>query len=409
MTPEGQLREWLDGLAALGGAVSAAEAIVADGERIRFRHAAGFRVGGERLVAGTGARFDAASLTKPWVATLALALDAAEAAAPGGGLSLRERLPLAAARTPALAPTLEDLLRHRAGMPVWMPLAIRLGKRLGEADALKGFLLGERRSDSSGAAGSAAESTRSTVQDLDRESGQDARSEGESVHPTRPFNESLSSFEGSPNPRVYSDLGYILWGLLAEARCERSLDSLLDERVCAPLGVPGLGALAAEPPNAVECRLDNGREVELAAAQGLTLARSRSFHRGVPQDGNARALRAAGIFAAHAGLFVTADEMLALGREWLRPGRLLTSSQVESALAGDESAYALGWARASVDGSAGPALSSPSFGHTGFTGGSLWIDPEREQIFLLLAHRLSSTVDFQPHRREFHRRAAQLG
>jgi CubicO group peptidase (beta-lactamase class C family) len=409
VTPEGQLREWLDGLAALGGAVSAAEAIVADGERIRFRHAAGFRVGGERLVAGTGARFDAASLTKPWMATLALALDAAEAAAPRGGLSLRERLPLAGARTPALAPTLEDLLRHRAGMPAWTPLALRLGRRLGDAVALKGFLLGERQTDSSVPASSAAEAIRSSAQDLDRESRRDAIPAGDSVHPTLPFNESLSSFEGSPNPRVYSDLGYILWGLLAEARCERSLVSLLDERVCAPLGVSGLGALAFEPPNAVECRLDNGREVELAAAQGLNLSRSRSFHRGVPQDGNARALRAAGIFAAHAGLFVTADEMLALGREWLRPVRLLTRAQIDSALAGDESAGALGWARAGADGSAGPALSSASFGHTGFTGGSLWIDPVRSRIFVLLAHRLASAADFQPFRREFHRFAASLG
>jgi CubicO group peptidase (beta-lactamase class C family) len=168
--------------------------------------------------------------------------------------------------------------------------------------------------------------------------------------------------------------------------------------------VAPLGAAAAAPPDPVECRLDNGKEVELAAAQGLRLAPQRSFHLGVPQDGNARAL---GRLAGHAGLFVTADEMLALGREWLRPSRILSPAARDAALAGD-GAYALGWARWSADGSGGPALSRSSFGHTGFTGGSLWIDRERGRIHVLLAHRLASRVDFNPFRRELHRLAAAL-
>jgi len=407
VTGGGQLREWLDGLADLGGVVSAAEAIVSDGERIHFRHASGFRVGGERLVAGSGARFDAASLTKPWMATLALALDAAEQAAPGSGLSLRERLPLPVAATDALAPTLEDLLRHRAGLPAWTPLALRLGRRLGDVVALKSFLLGERRSDPSPPPGSAVSSAQPVTRDLHRGAKLDARPTGEGAIPTVPFDESFSSFEEKKNRCVYSDLGYVLWGLLAEERLGRSLAGLLDERVCAPLGLPGLGGLACDPQNAVECRLDNGKEVELAAAQGLTLARSRSFLRGMPQDGNARGLRAAGLFPAHAGLFVTADEMLALAWEWLRPGKVLTSAQVETSLVGDGE-LALGWSRGHEGGSAGPALSRGAFGHTGFAGGSAWIDPERERIFVLLAHRLTSEIDFQPFRREFHRLAATL-
>ena len=66
-----ELTAYLDGLARPGAAVSAVEVVVADPQQIRFRHAAGYRVGGERLQ--PGARFDAASLTKPWMATLALA------------------------------------------------------------------------------------------------------------------------------------------------------------------------------------------------------------------------------------------------------------------------------------------------------------------------------------------------
>jgi CubicO group peptidase (beta-lactamase class C family) len=351
----GPLARFLAELARLGGVVSAAEALVAEAGRVLWRGAAGFRVGGEALAAGAGARFDAASLTKPWMATLALVLDRQ------GSLPLAARLgDLAPAVAPALAArTLEDLLRHRAGLPAWTPLAVRLGRRFREREALVELLAGG----------------------------------------TLPS----ASPVGVPAGALYSDLGYILWGLLAERSTGRNLADLLDGEVCAPLGLPPLGALSTEPPFPVECRLDNGREVELAAEQGIHLARQRSFLQGHPQDGNARAL---GFLTAHAGLFVTADEMLALAREWLAPGRLLTRDQVERAVAGD-GGWALGWARASADGSSGPALPPAAFGHAGFTGGSLWLDPQRGRILLLLAHRLTSQIDFNPFRREFHRLAAQ--
>ena len=345
------MREWLDALASLGGAVSALEAVVADGERVRFRHAAGSRVGGERLVAASGARFDAASLTKPWMATLALALDAEG----GGELRLRELLP------EADETTLESLLRHRSGLPAWIPGAVRLGRDLSDAAKLRDFLLEELRS-------------------------------------------------GEAGDCVYSDLDYLLWGLLAEERCGESLAELLDRRVCAALDLPALGAMALGEAiaNPVECRLDNGQEVLLAAEQGIERAPQRAFLRGVPQDGNARALHAAGRIGAHAGLFVTADEMLTLAREWLSPGRVVSRRAAARALAGDGE-YALGWARWSESGSSGPALSPASFGHTGFTGGSVWIDPERERIYLLLTHKLASSLDFNPIRREYQARAAELG
>jgi CubicO group peptidase (beta-lactamase class C family) len=350
----GPLDRYLAELARLGGVVSAVEALVAGESAVLWRGAAGFRVGGERLEPAAGARFDAASLTKPWMATLALALDRR------GSLPLATSIgELAPRAAPALAGhTLEDLLRHRAGLPAWTPLALRLGRGLREREAVRDF---------------------------------------------------LAELGAAPGPETaaatpaYSDLGYILWGLLAEQRTGRTLAALLDAEVCAPLGLAPLGALAAEPPQAVECRLDNGREVELAAGQGLRLSRQRSFLRGQPQDGNARAL---GFLTGHAGLFLTADELLALGREWLEPGRLLGRAAVARALA-DGGPWALGWARASGDGSSGPELaaSGRAFGHTGFAGGSLWIDPAARRIYLLLAHRLASAIDFNPFRREFHRLA----
>jgi CubicO group peptidase (beta-lactamase class C family) len=71
--------------------------------------------------------------------------------------------------------------------------------------------------------------------------------------------------------------------------------------------------------------------------------------------------------------------------------------------------YALGWARQSDSGSSGAALPREAFGHTAFTGASLWIDPRRRRIHVLAAHRRSSTSDFNRARREFHRLAGELG
>jgi CubicO group peptidase (beta-lactamase class C family) len=346
----GPLESFLASLARPGGVVSAVEALVADAERVLWCGVAGFRVGGEPLVAGAGARFDAASLTKPWMATLALALDA------GGELALerrvREIFPDAAG--PLAERSLEELLRHCSGMKPWAPLAVRLARDIGERQALKDYLLGEPLEDAG----------------------------------------------PSPAP-LYGDLDYLLWGLCAEHALSEPLGSLLDRCVAAPLGLGAIGDLAAAPPAAVECRLDNGREVELAREQGVELSPQRPVLAGRPQDGNARAL---GYLTAHAGLFLSADELLALGREWLRPGRLLGRAQVARALAGG-GAWAQGWTRASAGGSGGAALSPRAFGHAGFTGGSLWVDPDAGRVYLLLAHRLSSRIDFNGFRREFHRLA----
>ena len=68
-----------------------------------------------------------------------------------------------------------------------------------------------------------------------------------------------------------------------------------------------------------------------------------------------------------------------------------------------------GWERRFDGWSGGTACSDETIGHTGFTGGSVWIDHERRRIYALLAHRLRSLVDFNPSRREFHRLAAAVG
>ena len=94
--------------------------------------------------------------------------------------------------------------------------------------------------------------------------------------------------------------------------------------------------------------------------------------------------------------------------EWLRPGRLFSPEAKARALAWGSGLYALGWVRRNVLGSAGPALGPDSFGHSGFAGGSLWIDPDASdaseggRLLALLGARTDPAVDMNAWRRRFH-------
>ena len=310
--------------------------------RTLWRDAAGeARSGSQRRPARVSTRFDYASLTKPFAATLALVLDRS------GELPLSVRVGEIFPDTcPALGrATLESLLRHRSGLADWAPL-YALARRRDEAlaEILSGRFLGARRG-------------------------------------------------------TYSDLGYILWGFACERVTGRPWQELLDARVLRPLGVATVTGPQRDAPSIAECRCDNGKEVDLARRIGVKVAERRVVRSGVPQDGNARFL---GPATAHAGLFGDAAALMELGREWLQPARVLVPQQIERALGGPRGPYALGWARRRVRGTAGPAFDSSAFGHVGFTGGSLWIDPRRRIICVLLGHRVDARSDLRPWRRRFH-------
>ncbi len=341
--PDPALARFLDE-AVSGGRVSAAVALVGDGRRIRRWAAAGERTAGRAVRPSD--LFDLASLTKPLAATLALRLDRAG------------RLPLALPvgkvwpdARPALARRpLEALLRHRAGFVPWTALYRRC-----------------RRRDS-------------VARLLTTEAG---------LHGAR--------------AGTYSDLGYALWGLAAERVLGADLAAIFRRHLLRPLGGRRIAARPGRARRPVECRLGNDREVALAAALGLRVAHLPEPPPGEPQDGNARFL---GGLGAHAGLFAAAPALWRLAREWLVPGDLLEPAAVERALAGG-GPYALGWARRRVRGPAGPALSPSAYGHAGFTGGSLWIDPERDRIHVLLAHRLKVEPGTEAWHRRFHALAAR--
>jgi CubicO group peptidase (beta-lactamase class C family) len=352
------------------GAVSAAVALAGDRQGILWSRAAGWARRPPPAPAAGGTWFDFGSLTKPFVATLALTLDRT------GELPLSlpvgEILP-GAARALAGVP-LAELLRHRAGFQAWTPLYARCHS-LAEVEELlaSGELLGARAG-------------------------------------------------------TYSDLDYLLWGLAAERALGRPLAALVAERVLAPLGLGGAAAAApGDRPEVAESLMDTGREVELAAGAGLPIAPLPAPAPGWPQDGNARFLvglaaaggagggstaapapPGSGRLLGHAGLFGSAAALWRLGAEWLAPGRLLHEESVARALAGS-GPFALGWWRRRHRGSGGPALSPSAFGHSGFAGGSLWIDPACGRVLVLLAHRTGPAVNMNRWRRRFHAAALRGG
>jgi CubicO group peptidase (beta-lactamase class C family) len=328
------------------GAVSAVAARVSPGAEGRetWTGAAGH--------AGPETRFDFGSLTKPFVATLAVVLD--ESGELSLGLPLGKIWPGADPRLAGLP--LANLLCHRSGLAAWAPLYARCRSR----EEVLALLLG-----------------------------------GELL--------------GAELP-TYSDLDYLLWGQAAAARLGRPLGDLLRERVLAPLGLSGV-SLAAGTPGApgddvAESLMGTGKEVELAAEQGIEVADLGPPAPGTVQDGNARFLARLGVdLPGHAGLFGRAADLAALGLEWLRPGRLFSGAAQARALAAGSGLYSLGWVRRNVAGSAGPALGPESFGHSGFAGSSLWIDPAVSpggRLLVLLGARTDPAVDLNTWRRRFH-------
>ena len=122
--------------------------------------------------------------------------------------------------------------------------------------------------------------------------------------------------------------------------------------------------------------------------------------------------------SGHAGLFSTVEETYKIARQFLAEETVLLKPET-CALFRTNFTKGLNEARsvafqlaATPDSTAGDALSKDSFGHLGFTGTSLWIDPTKERIFILLTNRThareSPFANINDTRREFHRIAANL-
>jgi CubicO group peptidase (beta-lactamase class C family) len=182
---------------------------------------------------------------------------------------------------------------------------------------------------------------------------------------------------------TYSDLGAIVLTQAVEAVYGERLDALADRRVFQPLGMTSTRFL---PPAGWQDRI---APTELEAWRGRVL-------RGEVHDENAAVMDGV---SGHAGLFGSADDLLTFaewllvqadGRPTVRASVLREFTRRQNIVPG--STRALGWDMPSPENSsAGTRLSRNSFGHTGFTGTSLWIDPEHHVAIALLSNRVNPT------------------
>ncbi len=175
----------------------------------------------------------------------------------------------------------------------------------------------------------------------------------------------------------YSDIGFIILGVALERLADESLHHFCQREVLGPLGM-------------THTTFNPARQLHNSIAP--TVDDQTFRHRlvqGEVQDENASVL---GGVAGHAGLFATAQDVAAFahamlqgGQPILRPETLAVFTRRESSPEG--TSRALGWDTPSRPSQSGQYLPTSSFGHLGYTGTSLWIDPERKLSITLLTNR----------------------
>lgn len=310
-----------------------------------------------RLRATVDTIWDLASLTKPLI-TGTLALQAVAA----GSISLLERVSTylpELGETEKRNMTVLDLLTHRGGFQAWYPLYTQ---GLGDAAYLE-----------------------------------------EIRH--RPL-------RYLPGTRViYSCLGFILLHQIIERVAGRPVEEIAAAEIFEPLGITSAGF---NLPDRLKTRIaatewGNANERQMVYRRGLEFDRFRDYLIwGEVNDGNAYYM---GGVAGNAGLFGTARDVFAIaktyldGRETLLPEEIVAQSRRNYTM-GLEENRGLAWQLQTPRGDHPTSmLSEGTFGHTGFTGTSVYVDPERDLIMVILTNRLHPTckpLNTQYIRRMFH-------
>jgi beta-N-acetylhexosaminidase len=240
---------------------------------------------------------------------------------------------------------------------------------------------------------------------------------------------------------VYSDFGFILLGTIVERVSGMPLDVFAARNIFEPLGlrdtgfnplgwtvaadgrvVRALGPSLPMPATVDSQANDDGNGMpavvvpparsplaaRIAPTEVDTVFRHTHVH-GVVHDENAFAM---GGVAGHAGLFSSARDLAVVAQMLLDHGayagvRIFSAAVVDTFTHrfSAASTRALGWDTPGPESSAGDYFSASSFGHTGFTGTSIWIDPERDLFVVLLTNRVDPTRAEQrigPLRRQVH-------
>jgi CubicO group peptidase (beta-lactamase class C family) len=312
----------------------------------------------EEYAASLDTIYDLASLTKPLVTGLlcALRIERGELALDGEvGFHLPEF-----DRSDKCTLTLGQLLTHTSGLPAWRPLYIEAADR---SDVLRAI--------------------------------------------------AAQPLESAPGTRVrYSDLGFITLGLLIERLAGAPLAEVARREIFEPLA---LSRTFFNPERALRAEVaacESGNLYEREMCREMKAGEWANWREhliwGEVHDGNAHFLGGA---AGHAGLFSTARETLRLAEQFLPESTRLLQAETcalfrTNMTEGLNEARSLSWELATPDSTAGPTLPPDSFGHTGFTGTSCWIDPQRARTFILLTNRTHARplpfVNINRVRRAFH-------
>lgn len=318
----------------------------------------------QRIAATLNTVYDLASLTKPLITGLLCARQVENET-----LKLDDRvsnyLP-EFARPDKQSITVGQLLTHSSGLPAWRPLYIL--------------------------AGGEPQRTIPSIANLD--------------------------LEYQPGTRVvYSDLGFILLGSLLEHITGKTLVELAQSEIFQPLSLTNtfFNPELAMQTGIAACETGNRYERDTCRTSGADDYKNwrEELIWGQVHDGNAYFLGGA---AGHAGLFSTAGETLTIASQFLASQtRLLKPATCDffrtNLTPGLDEARSFGWQLAETkDSAAGLDLPRDSFGHSGFTGTSCWIDPNHERVFILLTNRTHARAlpfaNINSVRRQFHSLAA---
>ena len=287
---------------------------------------------------GTDTIYDLASLTKPWVAMAALQLH--QAGVFELGARVDELIPEAGGLSVG-ARNWEEMLSHRSGLEAWVPFYETLSAAPG-SDSARAWILEEL----------------------------------------------LPRWEATKvGTSVYSDLGYILAGVGMSRAAGRPLDQVVTQSVASPLGVDDTVFFGASRPElAWKAR---------CAPTGWSPWRERILV-GEVHDDNCAAF---GGVAGHAGMFGVAHGVAMFGAACVGAWRGRRGASEEELIRHATAVrpggtHRLGWDGKSAEGSAaGSLIDADAFGHLGFTGTSLWCDPRRQLVVVLLTNRVAISDD----------------
>jgi CubicO group peptidase (beta-lactamase class C family) len=353
------------------GTFPGAQFVVGEGGKIIAQEALGQAViTPERIPATVNTVYDLASLTKPLLTALLTVIFAERG---NVDLSAPASDYLEELRTPDKRDiTLLQLLTHTSGLQAWRPLYLEARAR---ADVVAAIARAPR--DNHGAART-----------------------------------------------LYGDLNFILLGFMLERVTGERLDRIAQKEVFEPLQ---LSETYFPPPSGLKREVaatESGQTHERKTIAEMKIVcpapapgdtpdtgprplRRKQIIWGEVHDGNAYFMEGV---AGHAGLFSTAREVFQIANQFIPGSKLLNSQSLtwftDTFTPGAGDARSVGWMLARTkDCSAGAALPPDAFGHTGFTGTSLWIDWQKQRVYVLLTNRVHPQVrdlGLKQARQQFH-------